>query len=60
MGLYTRVVEAYEQAVSNGYDLDIISAMDVAYDMVMYCPDLEDEDLEEVKELVIRYRSENT
>lgn len=54
--LYNRVVIAYEQAVKNGYDLDIIPAIDVAYDMVMYCPDLEEEDIEDVKELVIKYR----
>jgi hypothetical protein len=54
--MFDLVKVAYETAIENGFDLDIIEAQDVAYDMVMYCEELESYPIEDVTYQVIRYR----
>lgn len=58
MTLYQQVSEAYENAIFNGYNLELLTAEEVALDMCQYDAVIEGYDVETVKECVIRYRSE--
>ena len=55
--MYSIVADAYRTASEeNGYDLDFLSAHEVAIDMLSYCSDLESADLDDVIRAIIRYR----
>lgn len=56
MTLNELVLEAYNNALANGYDLDVMSPTEVAMDMMDCDSDLEDFDLEDVISAVINAR----
>ena len=55
--LYNLVVEAYKNAVENGYDLDSMCDIDVAFDMIDYDADLQDCDPDVLEQMVHKFRS---
>jgi hypothetical protein len=56
--LYSFVVEAYQNAIENGYDLDTWTAQEVAEDMCTYDSEVENYFIEDVVYCVEHYRKE--
>lgn len=54
--IYDHIVESYNNAIENGYDLDSKEPIDVAFDMMDYDGDLPIMDHNYIKKLIIKYR----